>query len=248
MFYPGAAGVQFLNQYAQAGLKGQIPLYTAFTIDSLSLPRQKELALGVPGAQQWVNDLPNDANKKFVADFKAKHKAYPSFYGAQSYDAVGLINSAVVAVKGDLTKKDAMRDEMRKANFKSVRGPFKYGNNHFPIQNFYLQDVVKDADGMLTLKTVATIVKDSQDKHPRQVPDEVVRRLGGLHLRADVQASDMAGRVRGDDRVASSGYDSSRHARRHRRRGRPVAPGAGPLERRSCHGRHRVLRDCAAAR
>src|SRR5215813_596253 len=26
-FYPGAAGVQFLTQYAQAGLKGQIPLY-----------------------------------------------------------------------------------------------------------------------------------------------------------------------------------------------------------------------------
>src|SRR6266480_3118646 len=30
VFYPGAAGVQFLTQYAQAGLKGQIPLYTAF--------------------------------------------------------------------------------------------------------------------------------------------------------------------------------------------------------------------------
>ena len=118
VFYPGAAGVQFLNQYAQAGLKGQIPLYTAFTIDSLSLPRQGENAIGVPGAQHWVADLPNDANKKFVADFKAKHKAYPSFYGAQSYDAANLINSAVVAVKGDLTKKDAMRDEMRKANYR----------------------------------------------------------------------------------------------------------------------------------
>ncbi len=169
-FYPGAAGVQFLNQYVQAGLKGQIPLYTAFTIDSLSLPRQGESALGVPGAQHWVNDLPNDANKKFVADFKAKHRAYPSTYAAQSYDAINLINSAVVAVKGDLTKKDAMRDEMRKANYASTRGPYKYGNNHFPIQNFYLQDVVKDQDGMLTLKTVATIVKDSQDKHHQKCP------------------------------------------------------------------------------
>ena len=34
VFYPGAAGVQFLTQYAQSGLKGQIPLYTAFTIDA----------------------------------------------------------------------------------------------------------------------------------------------------------------------------------------------------------------------
>jgi branched-chain amino acid transport system substrate-binding protein len=164
VFYPGAAGVQFLTQYAQSGLKGQIPLYTAFTVDAITLPLQKDLALGVPGAQQWVNDLPNNANKKFVADFRSKHKNYPSFYGAQSYDAANFVNSAVVAVNGDLTKKDAMRAEMRKANYASVRGPYKYGNNHFPIQNFYLQDVVKDAEGNLTLKTVATIVKDSQDQ------------------------------------------------------------------------------------
>ena len=69
----------------------------------------------------------------------------------------------MVAVKSDLTKKDAMKAEMEKANFKSVRGPYKYGNNHIPIQNFYLQDVVKDSEGQLALKTVATIVKDAQD-------------------------------------------------------------------------------------
>ena len=170
VFYPGAAGVQFLNQYAQSGLRGQIPLYTAFTIDSLSLPLQKDLAIGVPGTQQWVNDLPNDANKKFVADFRKRHKAYPSFYGAQSYDAAFLIDSAVTAVKGDLNNKDGMRNAMRKANYASVRGPYRYGNNHFPIQNFYLQDVVKDDEGNLTLKTVATIVKDSQDQFHTRCP------------------------------------------------------------------------------
>jgi branched-chain amino acid transport system substrate-binding protein len=165
VFYPGAAGVQFLTQYAQQGLKGQIPLYTAFTIDELSLPLQKDLALGVPGAQHWVNDLPNDANKKFVSDYQAKYKSSPVFYGAQTYDSANLIASAVNAVKGDTSKKDAMRDEMRKANYASVRGPYKYGNNHIPIQNFYLQDVVKKEDGSLGLKTVATIVKDSQDRY-----------------------------------------------------------------------------------
>src|SRR5947207_9338439 len=87
VFYPGAAGIQFLTQYAQAGLKGQIPLYTAFTIDELSLPRQGELALGVPGAQEWVNDLPNEQNKRYVADYIKKYNGAPSFYGAQTYDA-----------------------------------------------------------------------------------------------------------------------------------------------------------------
>jgi branched-chain amino acid transport system substrate-binding protein len=168
-FYPGGAGIQFVTQYAQSGLKGQIPLYTAFTIDELSLPRMKDLAVGIPGAQQWVNDLPNDANKKFVADYKAKYKASPSFYGAQTYDALALLESAVVAVKGDLSKKDEMRKEMEKANFKSVRGNFKFGPNHIPIQNFYLQDVVKQGDDYV-LKTVATIVENDQDKHVGKCP------------------------------------------------------------------------------
>jgi branched-chain amino acid transport system substrate-binding protein len=161
--------VQFVTQYAQSGLKGQIPLYTAFTIDELSLPRMKDLAVGIPGAQEWVNDLPNETNKKFVADYKTKYKSSPSFYGAQTYDAVGLIDSAVVAVKGDLSKKDEMRKEMEKASFKSVRGNFKFGRNHIPIQNFYLQDAVKEGDDYV-LKTVATIVENDQDKHVDKCP------------------------------------------------------------------------------
>jgi branched-chain amino acid transport system substrate-binding protein len=162
-FYPGGAGIQFVTQYAQSGLKGQVPLYTAFTIDDLSLPRLKDLAIGVPGAQQWVNDLPNAENEKFVADYKAKYKASPSFYGAQTYDAVALLDDAVKAVKGDLSKKDEMRREVEQANFKSVRGNFKYGPNHIPIQNFYLQDAVKDGADY-RLKTVATIVENDQDR------------------------------------------------------------------------------------
>ena len=169
IFYPGASGVQFITQYVQAGLKGQIPLYQVFSIDELSLPRLKDLAMGVPGAQQWVNDLPNDANKKFVADYIAKYKSRPSFYGAQSYDAAMLLNSAVTAVNGDLSKKDDIRKAMEKADFKSVRGNFKFGNNHIPIQNFYLQDVVKEGDDYL-LKTVATIVENYQDRFHDRCP------------------------------------------------------------------------------
>ena len=163
-FYPGAAGVQFLNQYAQAGLQGKIPLYTTFVIDSLSLPLQKNAAVGVIQALQWAADLPNDANKKFVADFMAKHKAEPSFYGAQSYDAANLIASAVAAVKGDLSNQAAVRAALRKADFKSVRGGFKFGPNNYPIQNYYMQEVVKEGDAF-RLKTVATAVENFQDVH-----------------------------------------------------------------------------------
>jgi branched-chain amino acid transport system substrate-binding protein len=169
VFYPGGAGVQFVTQYTQSGLKGQIPLYQVFTIDELSIPRLKELSMGIPGAQEWVNDLPNETNKKFVADYIAKYKLRPSYYGAQTYDAAGLIDSAITAVKGDLSQKDAMRKQMEKADFKSVRGSFKYGNNHMPIENFYLQDVVKQGDDYV-LKTVATIVENDQDRFHDKCP------------------------------------------------------------------------------
>jgi branched-chain amino acid transport system substrate-binding protein len=169
-FYPGAAGVQFLNQYKQAGLQGQIPLYTAFIVDALSLPRLKDLALGVAGAQHWVADLPNDANKRFVADFRKKYGRYPSFYAAQAYDAANLIANGVKAAGGDLSKKDAIRAGMAKADYASVRGPYKYGNNHFPIQSFYLQEPVKTADGDYTLKTVSTIFKNHQDRYHDKCP------------------------------------------------------------------------------
>jgi branched-chain amino acid transport system substrate-binding protein len=162
-FYPGGAGIQFVTQYAQSGMKGQIPLYTAFTLDELSIPRLKDLAVGIPGAQQWVNDLPNAENKKFVADYKAKYKSSPSFYGAQTYDAAILLDGALKETKGDMDK-DKLRKAIEKAPFKSVRGNFKFGPNHIPIQNFYLQDVVKQGDDYV-LKTVATIVENDQDKH-----------------------------------------------------------------------------------
>src|SRR5262249_26831789 len=86
-FYPGSAGVQFITQYIQAGLKPEIPLFTAYLVDALSLPLLKENAIGLAGAQHWVVDLPNEANKRFVADFRKRYNRYPTFYAAQAYDA-----------------------------------------------------------------------------------------------------------------------------------------------------------------
>jgi branched-chain amino acid transport system substrate-binding protein len=167
VFYPGKHGMQFFKQYAQAGLKGSIPLYSAFTVDSLSLPRLKDLAEGSLMTQFWAPDLDNAVNKRFVADYRKKTGRYPTFYAAQSYDTIMLINSAVTAVGGDLSNKEGMRTAMRKVNFPSVRGPFKYGNNHFPIQNFYLRKAVKDADGNYTTTIIKTVYTNHQDPYAK---------------------------------------------------------------------------------
>lgn len=170
IFYPGAHGVQFVKQWAQSGLNKTVPLYQVFSIDAITLPQQGELALGTLGAQEWVNDLPNDQNKRYVADFKKKYNVYPSYYGAQSYDAIMLIASAAEALKGDLSNKDKVRAEMKKANFKSLRGDFKFNTNQFPIQNFYIQETVKDPQGLMTVKTIATAVTAAKDPFADKCP------------------------------------------------------------------------------
>ena len=171
VFYPGKAGGAFIKQYAQAGLQGKIPLYSVFTVDSIALPKlQKANMNGVMGSvmtQFWAPDLDTPQNKKFVSGFKKKYGRYPSFYAAQSYDTIFLIKSAVEAVKGDLSNKDGMRAAMEKAKFPSVRGKFSYGNNHFPIQNFYSREVVKDSDGVWTTSVREVVLKNHQDTYAK---------------------------------------------------------------------------------
>ncbi len=167
VFYPGKAGGAFIKQYQQAGLSDKMQLFTVFTVDGISLPKfQKANMKGVMGAvdtMQWSPDLDNPANKKFVADFLAENGRYPSFYAAQAYDAINLINSGVVAVKGNLKDKDGMRAAFKKANYGSVRGAYTYGNNNFPVQNFYQREVVEGADGKWVQKVTTTVFKSLVD-------------------------------------------------------------------------------------
>jgi len=170
VFYPGGMGIQFMKQYSETGLRGQIPLYSVFTLDELSIPAVKYAALGQYETRIWSPDLKTPANEKFVRDYQKKYGGkLPSFYGAQSYDGIMLIDSAVRAVKGNLADKKGMIAAMRKANFNSVRGKFTYGHNHFPIENFYLLKAIAGptpgSDPVMEIqKTVFTNYKDSYGK------------------------------------------------------------------------------------
>ena len=172
VFYPGKAGGAFIKQYQQAGLQSVMPLYTVFTVDSIALPKLQAGGLtGVLGSkntQEWSPDMDNAVNQRFVGDYLKKHGKYPSFYGAQAYDSILLINSAVEATGGNLKDKDALRAALKAADFDSVRGRYTYGNNHMPIQNFYLREVVEDSAGRWTTKIVSTVYKNHQDPYASQ--------------------------------------------------------------------------------
>jgi branched-chain amino acid transport system substrate-binding protein len=164
-FLPGGMGIQFLKQYDQAGLRGQLPLYTVYTVDEISIPAVKDAAVGIYETRYWSPDLKNAPNQKFVTDYKKKYGKLPVFYGAQSYDSIMLIDSAIKAVKGNLKDVDGMVKAMEKADFQSLRGPFQYNVNHHPIQNFYLLKTEKLASGDIEMRIQKTIFEKHKDAY-----------------------------------------------------------------------------------
>src|SRR6185295_9494152 len=104
------------------------------------------------------------------ADFQARYHRLPSFYAAQAYDSAMLIRSAVEANRGDLRDHDAVRAALRKAAFTSVRGGFKFGQNQFPVQNFYLNEVIKSPDGTYASRVVDAVYRDNVDPYAADCP------------------------------------------------------------------------------
>ena len=170
VFYPGGLGVNFVKQYSQAGLKGKIPLLSTSTVDGINLPAQGDAALGVVTGTFWGPDFNNPANRKFVADFEAKFKRIPSQYAAQGYDSAQLLDSALAKVKGNVADKKAFQVALKAADFKSVRGDFKFNSNNFPIQDFHVFEAIKDSQNRYTLKTVATSLKADRDAYYDKCP------------------------------------------------------------------------------
>ena len=166
IFLPGGMGINFVKQYAQAGLVNKIPLYTAYTVDGLTLPALKDAALGIWGAQHWTPDLNNSVNRKFVSAYKAKYGKYPAFYAAQAYDTVMFLDHAIRKA-GGIKDRAKLRAAMRVGDFPTVRGNFKFNNNHFPVQNIYSREAIRNDAGEYVNKTRGVILAAHGDAYAK---------------------------------------------------------------------------------
>lgn len=157
-FLPGGMGINFIKQFSQAGLNKTIPVFgPAFSFDERLLGAVGPAALGVKNGSQWTHDLDVPANRQFVAAFREAYGRTPTLYASQGYDAARLIGSALKSVEGDVSKLDALRAALRKADFESVRGDFAFAANQHPVQNLYIREVVEDGAGGYTNKTLKTV-------------------------------------------------------------------------------------------
>ena len=170
VFLPGGMGVNFVKQFRQAGLADKIKFLSAFTVDESTLPAQQDAALGFFGGANWAPNLDNPQNKAFVAAYEKEYGAVPASYAFQAYDAAMLIDSALKITKGDTANKDALRAALMKADFKSLRGAFKFNTNHYPIQDFYLVKVAKRPDGKFQTEIVQKVFTDYADPHAKDCP------------------------------------------------------------------------------
>jgi branched-chain amino acid transport system substrate-binding protein len=165
-FMPGGMGVNLVKQYRQAGL-AHIPFLSAFTTDESTLPAQGDAAVGFLAGSNWAPDMDSPQNKAFVAAFESSYKSVPATYAMQAYDAALLIDSALKATGGKTEDRDALRAALRKADFKSLRGKFKLGPNHYPIQDFFLVKVAKRADGKHQTEIVERVFADAADTYAK---------------------------------------------------------------------------------
>ena len=166
-FHPGGAGINLAKQYANSGLAQSVPMITPiYSMDRRMLAATGNAGNGYYLSASWSIDLDNPENKRFVESFLKAYGRLPTDYAATSYDTARLIGSALRATGGDITgKRDAFRAALRKADFKSVKGKFRFAQNQHPVQDWYLLRIEPDASGKLGYKTVERIATDHVDPH-----------------------------------------------------------------------------------
>jgi branched-chain amino acid transport system substrate-binding protein len=154
-FQPGGMGINFIKQYSEAGLIDEIPLFLpGFSADQDVINAVGEATVGLFNSSHWTIDLDNDANARFVADFEEAYERVPTLYASQGYDTALLIVSAITSVEGNVADADAVREALMAADFASTRGDFAFNNNHYPIQNYYLRQIVMTEDGDIVNTTI----------------------------------------------------------------------------------------------
>ena len=170
IFLPGGMGINFIKQFVSAGLgKETMLLLPGFSADQDVINPVGASMAGLFNTAHWSPDFNNPANLKFVAEFRKEYKRVPTLYASQGYDAAQLINAAVRDTKGKLDDQEALRKALRSARFESVRGPFKFNTNQYPIQNYYVRTVGTDGQGGLINKSFnEPILRNHGDAYVQQ--------------------------------------------------------------------------------
>lgn len=165
----GGMGVGFVRAFHAAGLKAELPLFTVWNaVERPTLAAMGEAALDVISIGTWTPDM--ESNRRLIQDFETEHGRSATTWAAQGYDAALLIDSALKSTQGRTVNAEAVRAGLRRADFVSVRGGFRFNTNHTPILSYHVRKVVRDQRGRLTNELRSTVLKDWRDRNAAACP------------------------------------------------------------------------------
>jgi branched-chain amino acid transport system substrate-binding protein len=171
LLHTGGMAVNFIRQFAESGLKEQLPLFgPGTTFDQTVLAASGAAALDSFSVAPWSEDLDSPSNRRMLADFEAEYGRPPSYYAAVGYDAAMLLDAALKAVDKRFNDEDALQAALRHAEFPSTRGSFRFDTNHFPILSYMVRQVVSDPRERMVNEQRGLLAKDVRDGHAGECP------------------------------------------------------------------------------
>jgi branched-chain amino acid transport system substrate-binding protein len=163
VFVPSGQGGSFVKQYIERGLdKSGIKIIGPGDVtDDDLLNGMGDQVIGTVTAHFYSADHPSEANKAYVAAFKAANNFRPNFMSVGGYDGMHLVYAALQKTGGK-SDGDALIAAMRGMSWESPRGPISIDpETRDIVQNVYMRKVEKK-DGELYNVEFATFpaIKD----------------------------------------------------------------------------------------
>jgi len=136
-FFAGGGAVQFVKEYAAAGIK--VPLVGSGFLTEGVLGAQGAAAEGIETALHYGDGLDNPKNAAFRKAFKDKAGRDADVYAVQGYDAAQLLAVGLEAVKGNIEDEANLYKALRAAKIESPRGPISMSASQNVTQHIYLR-------------------------------------------------------------------------------------------------------------
>lgn len=167
----GGMGGGFIRAWGEWPQKTEVPLYSVWqAVERPFLPAMGEAAVDLPSIGTWSPDTDTPPNRRLTGDFEQEYGRPATTWAARGYDAAMLLDGALKVTNGKTGDSEAVRAALRRAEFVSVRGLFKFNTNHTPVVSYVLRKVGRDAKGRPTQETRGVVLKDWRDRHASLCP------------------------------------------------------------------------------
>ena len=167
----GGMGGGFIRAWGASPLKGEVPLYPVWQVmERPFLPAMGDAAQDMLSIATWSPDLDSPPNRRLVADFEAEYGRPATSWAARGYDTAFLLDGALKATNGRTSDIEAVRTALRRADFVSVGGAFKFNTNHTPVVNYVLRKAGRDAKGRPSQELQSVVLKEWRDRQAPACP------------------------------------------------------------------------------